>query len=89
MIQTDRKLIAGVTSFHCGYRNEISCWVIKCQVNTTRNEIIRKEKTTHVFISTKYERLALTEWAVFLGAPLQRNIFHFAHNVDKISLMAG
>ena len=55
MIKTDRKLIAGVTSFHCGYRNEISCWVIKCQVNTTQNEIIRKEKTTHVFISTKYE----------------------------------
>ena len=52
MIQPDMKLTAGVTSFHCGHtdRNKISFWVMKFQVNTTRNEIIQKETSANVFI---------------------------------------
>ena len=36
-------------------KDETSFWVIKCHVNSTRNEIIRKETSGHAFISSKQE----------------------------------
>ena len=59
---------------NCSY---LSHHATNCHVNTTRNEIARKETFARVFIPSKQKWLAFTEWAVFLGPPTKQDFISF------------
>ena len=70
-------------------RNEISFWVIKYHVNTTRNDIIRKETSAHMFTLSKQKWLAFTEWAVSVGPPPKQKFHFILLDLKRNSFLVG
>ena len=79
---------------HCGHfgRNEISFWMIKCYVNTTRNEITRQE---HLHMRLFFKTLMIVVcWESHSSRTAPETKFHFIlptikSNKKRISFMVS